>query len=135
MNKQPIPVLAASIVLFPIIMLISACGGGGGGSPSSSANSTVISTACTGTMAATVNAVGTSSWNPGIVTISANDIVKWDNGTGATHTVTSTTTPANGTFNVSLPDGSSVCLKFTSAGTFNYRCAIHPVMTGSVTVN
>jgi plastocyanin len=49
--------------------------------------------------------------------------------------VTSTTVPANGTFNAALNSGTSVCLKFSEAGAFNYRCTPHPNMTGLVTVN
>jgi plastocyanin len=82
-----------------------------------------------------VDAVGTSSWNPAGVTINVNDIVQWNNVSGFAHTVTSTTVPTNGTFDVALANGASVCLKFTAAGTFNYQCSIHPVMMGSVTVN
>jgi plastocyanin len=50
------------------------------------------------------------------------------------HTVTSTTVPLNGTFDMQVNTGTSVCLKFTSAGTFNYHCTIHPIMTGTVIV-
>jgi len=96
---------------------------------------TVVATACTGTESATVDAVGTTSFNPATVTITANQVVRWTNTSGVAHTVTSTTVPANGTFDAALANNSSVCLKFTSAGAFNYRCNIHPVMTGLVTVN
>jgi hypothetical protein len=51
-----------------------------------------------------------------------------------THTVTSTTVPANGAFDSSVSAGASICLKFTSAGSYSYHCSIHPSMTGAVTV-
>jgi plastocyanin len=43
--------------------------------------------------------------------------------------------PANGTFDSSnVSPGTSVCFKFTVAGTYNYHCSIHSSMTGTVTV-
>ena len=76
--------------------------------------------------------MGTIAFSPDPVPISVNQVVQWNNATGTAHTVTSTTVPANGTFNASLNDGTSVCLKFTAAGAFNYFCSIHPAMTGVV---
>jgi plastocyanin len=84
---------------------------------------------------ATIDAVPTTNFSPVSVTITANQIVQWNNAPGVAHTVTSTTVPANGTFNEALNNGTSACLKFTSAGAFNYRCNIHQAMTGLVTVN
>ncbi len=124
--------IAASLML---VFTLVACGGGGGGGGTPPAASSVVATACTGTISATVNAVGTSIFSSATVTITANQIVQWNNATGTDHTVTSTTVPANGTFNAPLNNGTSVCLKFTATGAFNYHCSIHPVMTGLVTVN
>ncbi len=123
--------LAAPLML---VFALVACGGGGGGGGGTPPASSVIVTACTGTFIS-VNAVGVTSFAPSPVTISVNQIVEWDNTSGFDHTVTSTTVPANGTFNVALNNGTSVCLKFTAPGTFNYHCSIHPVMTGTVIVN
>jgi plastocyanin len=82
-----------------------------------------VITACTGTTAAIVNAVGQSNGNPADVTINVNDAVRWNNNaTGVDHTVTSMTVPANGTFNVAPPNNTSIRLTFTAAGTCNYRC-------------
>jgi plastocyanin len=76
------------------------------------------------------------AFNPSSITIPANSIVKWTNNGTITHTATSTTVPANGSFDSGfiLP-GQSVCFKFTTAGTYNYWCSIHTtLMTGVVTV-
>jgi plastocyanin len=75
------------------------------------------------------------SFTPDNVTISANGIVKWTNN-GTTHTVTSGTTPTpDGKFNSgNLGTGATVCVQFLGIGTAQYFCAIHPDMTGSVTV-
>jgi plastocyanin len=75
------------------------------------------------------------SFTPDNVTISANGIVKWTNN-GTTHTVTSGTTPTpDGKFNSgNLGTGTTVCVQFLGIGTAQYFCAIHPDMTGIVTV-
>ncbi len=76
------------------------------------------------------------AFNPSSITIPANSIVKWTNNGTITHTATSTTVPANGSFDSGfiLP-GQSVCFKFTTAGTYNYWCSIHTtLMTVVVTV-
>ena len=122
--------MAASLVL---VFSLGACGGGGGGGGTPPASS-VVATACTGTISATVDAVGTSSFSPTPVAIGVNEVVKWVNASGPDHTVTSTSVPTNGTFNAALNTGTSVCLKFTDIGVFNYKCSIHPNMTGVVNV-
>jgi plastocyanin len=131
MNKRSTAVLKVNVFLSLAAVLLASCGGGGESPPPPPA-STVLTTACTGTEI--VNAVGITSWDPGTVTIKVNDVVQWNNSTSSAHTVTSTTVPANGTFNVPLNIGTSVCLKFTAAGAFNYHCSIHPEMIGLITV-
>jgi plastocyanin len=75
------------------------------------------------------------NFSPSSVTVSANAIVQWTNNGPSTHTVTSTTVPVNGSFDSSnISPGTSVCFKFTAAGTYNYHCSIHNTMTGVVTV-
>lgn len=75
------------------------------------------------------------AFSPGTLTISANTIVKWTNNDSTTHTVTSTTVPANGSFDSgNITPGTSVCFKFTVAGTYQYHCSIHTFMLGTVTV-
>jgi len=120
-----------------LVFTLVGCGGGGGSSYTTTPNpeATVQVVTCPGSEAATVDAVGTSIFNPASVTISANQVVKWTNTSGYQHTVTSTTVPANGAFDAALNNGTSVCLKFTAVGTYHYKCTFHPTMTGSVTVN
>jgi plastocyanin len=135
MKQRSTAVLTVSMFRYLVVVLLASCGGGDGGSTPPQATSTVLTTACIGTIAAIVDAVDSSSWNPGTDMINVNDVVQWNNLTGVAHTVTSTTVPANGTFNVALANNTSVCLKFTATGVFNYFCSIHPNMTGSITVN
>lgn len=50
---------------------------------------------------------------------------------GATHTFTA----ADGSFDTgNLASGASASVTFDTAGTIDYFCAIHPSMTGSITV-
>ena len=128
--------MTGSAFLLLSLFLLASCGGGGGGYGGGGGGtppSTVQSVAC-GTASATVDALATS-FTPTGVTILANQVVQWNNSSGVNHTVTRTTQPAGGTFDVALNIGTPVCLKFTTAGVFDYYCTVHgPTMNGSVTV-
>ena len=129
-------------LLFLVLTLASAvlflaCGGYGGSTypaPNTTGSTVQVVSCATVTADASVS-IAALAFSPASVNIPVNGVVKWTNNDGITHTVTSTTVPTNGTFNTSLNNGTSVCLKFTEAGAFNYQCSIHPVMTGLVTVN
>jgi len=130
--------MTGSAFLLLSLFLLASCGGGGGGyggGGGTPPSSTVQIVACPVTADATVTAMGTSSFDPPGVTITVNQVVQWNNATGTNHTVTSDTVPTNGAFNADLFNNTSVCLKFTEAGAFNYHCVPHPNMTGLVTVN
>ena len=72
-------------------------------------------------------------FKPGTVTILVGTKVKWINkAVSNSHTSTSDT----GVWNSGvLAPGQAFVFKFTSTGTFNYHCSIHPFMTGTVQVN
>jgi plastocyanin len=72
------------------------------------------------------------SFQPGAVEVVAGDDVRWTNDDREGHTVTA----VDGTFDsgvMTVGDGFSHV--FDAPGTFDYFCAIHPEMTGSVTVS
>jgi plastocyanin len=72
-----------------------------------------------------------SAFSPSSITINVGDTIVWTNYDSASHTVTSN----DGTFDSgSITNGNTFSFTFTSAGTFDYYCAPHPGMTGSVTV-
>lgn len=74
------------------------------------------------------------AFSPVNISVKAGTKVTWTNNDSATHTITETdnqTGPNSG--NVS--PGSSYSFTFTKPGIYHYHCAIHPDMTGSVTVN
>lgn len=66
------------------------------------------------------------------ITVKAGTTVTWTNNDIAPHTVTSDTGSVLDSGNLSL--GQSFSMTFNTPGTYNYHCAIHPSMTGTVTV-
>lgn len=126
------------MALFLAFFLVN-CGGGGGGGGGTSAPSTVEVVDCaTVVSSATVTATDLKTFSPSSVSIPVNSVVKWISSSSLRHTVTSGTagTP-DGKFDQELlSSGSTVCLKFTVAGTYNYYCTPHfsMGMTGVVTV-
>jgi plastocyanin len=72
------------------------------------------------------------AFSPPSLTVSVNATVKWTNNDAVTHTVTS---DVAGVFNSgNLTPGSSFSFQFTSPGTFNYHCSIHPGMLATIIV-
>src|SRR5438105_3010042 len=71
------------------------------------------------------------NFEPRTITINAGDSVTWTNNGGDPHTATSNT----GAFDTGvLNPGASKTFAFAIAGTYQYHCAIHTFMTGTVTV-
>jgi plastocyanin len=75
------------------------------------------------------------SYSPGGITVPVGDTVTWtnvDTTPGNGHTVTSS---GRGPLkSQSLSQGGTFSYTFTAAGAYAYYCAIHPDMTGTVTV-
>ncbi|HZR22359.1 MAG TPA: plastocyanin/azurin family copper-binding protein [Vicinamibacterales bacterium] len=93
-------------------------------SPSATGNSTVSIVAGSHTLT-------TNAYAPNPITISQGMSVTWTNNDSIAHTST-----ANGGQwdSGTLAPGASFSKTFSSAGTFQYHCAIHPNMVGTVTV-
>ena len=68
-------------------------------------------------------------YSPDPATISVGDTVRWTNNDAVAHTAT-----GSGFNTGTIAAGSSKAVTFNSAGTFAYRCTIHPSMTGTVVV-
>lgn len=72
------------------------------------------------------------AFDPATLTVTVNTTVTWTNKDAVTHTVTSN----EGLFNSgNIPAGGTFSYTFTTAGSFSYRCTIHPNMLGEVKVN
>lgn len=134
--ERGIILIRALIVILATMtgLVLISCGGGGGGGGGGATPSTVMRVNCPGGSEDVT--IIDLQFIPADITVPVNSVVKWKNNGPSTHTVTSTTVPANGTFNsTNIVAVSEVCFQFTEAGVYNYHCTIHPVqMIGSVTV-
>lgn len=72
------------------------------------------------------------AFSPSSLTVKAGSTVTWTNNDATTHTVTSDTGTTLDSGN--LATGQTYGKTFTTPGTYAYHCAIHPFMTGTVTV-
>lgn len=146
MKKKIFGGFSLGVLLSILCLVLVGCGGGGSSDGGGTSTAAVAVVDCsTVTSAATVTATGTPSFSPQNVTISVNQVVRWISASNLAHTVTSgivtggttTTATPDGKFDQPLStSGSSVCLKFTEAGTYNYYCSNHFMlgMKGVVTV-
>lgn len=79
---------------------------------------------------ATVN-VQFDAFGPARVDVLVGEQVRWENVSERGHTVTA----EDGAFDSGeLPPGGTFAHGFTAAGTYGYRCVLHPTMTGEVEV-
>ncbi|MDP9265302.1 MAG: plastocyanin/azurin family copper-binding protein, partial [Chloroflexota bacterium] len=72
------------------------------------------------------------AFSPAATTVSAGDAVTWKDLDGVQHTATAD----NGAWTTGVLNSgqTSAAITFTVPGVFTYHCAIHPSMTGSITV-
>jgi plastocyanin len=140
MNKKIGGGFSLGVLLSIICLALAGCGGGSSGGDNAVTSSVEVVDCSTVISATTVTATSTNTFNPqNAPPISVNGVVRWISASNLAHTVTSGTSPttADGKFDQPLNNnGSSVCLKFTTAGTYNYYCTFHYAMgmTGVVTV-
>ena len=122
-----------------LMLLLAGCGGGpapsnsgagnGGGGPGTA----VVSGR--GTPSVAVAATDQLKFSPAIAPVHVGQIVEWTVDGTMTHTVTFLSANASCLSDPQLEPGSSWEVKFTQAGTYDYKCTIHPGMTGTVTVS
>jgi len=72
------------------------------------------------------------AFSPATITVTAGATVKWTNMDAIAHTVTSDTPLFD---SGSLSTNGVYSYTFTTAGTYNYHCTFHSMMTGKVIVN
>lgn len=71
------------------------------------------------------------AFTPATLTVTVGTTVKWTNKDAVTHTVTSDT----GLFDSgNIDQNGTSSHMFSTAGTYNYHCSIHPSMTGKIIV-
>ncbi len=124
-----------------LCLAIAACGGGGddptpadtaAATDAPPAVATVETVACDGTESAETSSVDQFAFDPPNVTISVGQVVKFIS--GGAHNVVPGSAPTDSGLRIPA-FGATGCLKFTAAGTFNFKCQPHQQMKGSVTVN
>ena len=133
---------AKSTVLFCLMILamlvpLVACGGSptteaSSPSPTATGNNTspAATTASSGTVTVmmTTDSSGSFVFSPKTLTIKLGTTVDWKNATQAPHTVTSLDNKKSFNSGDSNPINTNMTFsfKFTTAGTFHYRCNFHP---------
>ena len=95
-------------------------GGGGTGGTATAADVTITITGMN----------GANSFSPSLAQVAVGQTVAWHNADSIGHTAVG----HNFDTGVVAPGATSAPIQFKSAATFDYRCTIHPSMTGTVTV-
>ena len=118
--------LALAAVLALVALL--AVAGCSSSTPATTSPATPPASPAPSTFAAAVSIVN-MAFAPDHVTVHVGETVKWTNNDKVAHTVTGPDFDSG-----QLAPGATFSHAFTKAGTFNYKCMIHPAMLGRVTV-
>jgi plastocyanin len=73
------------------------------------------------------------AFTPSSITVTAGSTIIWTNKDGVPHTVTCNTVSIFDSGSIS--PGGTWSHTFNNVGTFQYKCTIHPTMTGTVVVH
>ena len=73
----------------------------------------------------------TTAFNPDVTDVAVGGTVTWTNNDAVAHTSTSNGTGWN---SGTIAPGGQFSFKFQTAGTYQYHCAIHPGMVGTIVV-
>jgi plastocyanin len=116
-------------------VVLSACGNGVPQPAGSSGGASAVGTAGAnlGTAAVKVASTDQLQFSPVSQTAGVGQIVQWTNPGSQPHTVTFDT--ASDLSDSLLAPGGTWEVKFTKAGTYTYKCTIHPGMDGTLTVH
>jgi len=118
------------------LVIVASCGGGGTGYNSVTGTTTGGTTGGTttgGSNPVVTNAIGVSDdvFTPANAQVSVGSTVTWTWAAGSTaHNVTF----ADGVSSGDKSGGATYTRTFSSAGTFTYRCTIHPGMNAQIIV-
>jgi plastocyanin len=126
-------VAARFVLITSIVIAASACGSNSStpASPSPAPSPTPAGSGSNVSIVSGASSLTTSAYNPNPIVIAPGATVTWVNNDTIAHTSTSDTGVwDSGT----IPAGGSFSRSFQTAGTFAYRCTIHPNMVGTVTV-
>lgn len=116
------------IAVSAVGFLLSACSSA---KPTTAQTNQNSSSSATSQPAANAVTIQNMAFTPNNVTVKVGQTVSWSNQDAVAHTVTSNTSAFE---SGNLARGKTYSFTFTKTGTFPYYCAIHPSMTGQVTV-
>jgi plastocyanin len=131
------------IISASLIVTLAACGGSGGstGTYGTSSSGGIGGYGGGGDggnqtppPANTVNASASLAFSPSTLTVTAGDVVTFAFGSVAHNVAFDNPNAATPTDIGGLNTNTSIQRTFTTAGTYNYHCTIHPFMTGAVVV-
>jgi plastocyanin len=117
-----------TLVFIGALAFAASCGSSNNSNPPTTPTPTAPGTAVS--VVSGARTLGSNSYAPNPVTISAGGTVTWTNMDSISHTATSDT----GVFNGSLAPGAQFSFTFPNRGSFPYHCTIHPGMVGTVVV-
>ena len=122
------------VVVCAVVAMVGLAACGGSGTSSSSASSTAgVAGVNVGAATVTIAATGQLAFTPAMEAVHVGDIVEWSNTGSVEHTVTFDSQPSLS--DPSLQPGANWEVKFTTAGTYQFHCSIHPTMVGTVVVS
>ncbi len=131
MRYAALPKGFAALPLVVAALLLTGCGGGGSGSTSSASNTGGASAPPSSPDAVTI---ANYTFEPAQLTVAvaAGTTVEFTNEDSTPHTATSKQSGAFDTGSIDTGKSAKVTLK--EPGTYDYYCAFHPFMKGTVTV-
>ena len=132
MTKRVLVLLLGCLAL---TLVVASCGGddddngGGGGGGGSDTGGQQAPAAKSGGAQVSMKDI---KFNPGTVNVKVGDTVTWTNDDSVGHDVTGDGFKSGDAGGIA--QGQTFEHKFGKAGTFKYRCTVHPGMTGEVDV-
>lgn len=127
MRMRTVPVVAGLV----LALAVAGCGGSATPSPATPAPTSAPSASPAGDTTTLEVAIAGFAYSPAELSVGAGLQVTWTNKDSATHTVTLDDGSSD---SGRMSQGSTFTLALPTAGSYAYHCAIHPAMTGVITV-
>ena len=120
--------VVAWVLAVMVLVVVAGCGGSAA-SPPATGGSTSVPAGSSPAPGDTAVTIANFAFSPAAVTVKVGETVTWTNNDSMAHTVTGADFDSG-----QLAPGATYTHKFTTAGSFDYKCTIHPSMTAKVTV-